>query len=134
MPRNWMTTFWWAIPNLVVPLLAIPVVVLIQWMSRKSPSWQAVVEDGQLCFYSIAILAAAWYDLKELTRKGEYVGGMDSWIFLVGLLATLAYGIMASDHIGAKTLSRDRAAVVSVAVALASIGLALQVHSMVAAH
>jgi hypothetical protein len=74
------------------------------------------------------------YDLKELMRKGEAIDGMDSWIFLVGVLATLAYGIMASDHMGAKTLSRDRAAVVSVAVAVASIGLALQVHSMVAAH
>jgi hypothetical protein len=111
MARNWVITFWWALPNLIVPLLAIPVVMVIQWMSRKRPSWQAVIEDGQVCFYSIAILASAWYDL-----------------------ATLAYGIMASDHMGAKTLSRDRAAAVSVAVAVASIGLALQVHSMVAAH
>jgi hypothetical protein len=134
MARNWVITFWWALPNLIVPLLAIPVVMVIQWMSRKRPSWQAVIEDGQVCFYSIAILASAWYDLKELMRKGEAIDGMDSWIFLVGVLATLAYGIMASDHMGAKTLSRDRAAVVSVAVAVASIGLALQVHSMVAAH
>ena len=83
MARNWVITFWWALPNLIVPLLAIPVVMVIQWMSRKRPSWQAVIEDGQVCFYSIAILASAWYDLKELMRKGETIDGMDSWIFLV---------------------------------------------------
>ena len=84
MARNWVITFWWALPNLIVPLLAIPVVMVIQWMSRKRPSWQAVIEDGQVCFYSIAILASAWYDLKELMRKGEAIDAMDSWIFLVG--------------------------------------------------
>jgi hypothetical protein len=49
MARNWVITFWWALPNLIVPLLAIPVVMVIQWMSRKRPSWQAVIEDGQVC-------------------------------------------------------------------------------------
>jgi hypothetical protein len=132
MSTNWVNTFWWAVPNLFFPLLAIPIVMGIQWLSAKRPSFQAIIEDGQICFYSIAILAAAWYDLKEYAHSGKNIGEMDTWVVIVGGLATLGYGIMASDHVGAKTLSRDRAAVASVIIGIASIALALQVHTMVA--
>lgn len=128
-----INTFWWAIPNLVVPLLAIPVVMGIQWLSMKRPSFQAIIEDGQVCFYSIAILAAAWYDLKEFSQTGHPIGGLDTWIFTIGVFATLGYGIMASDHVGAKTLSRSRAAVVSTVICLASIVVAVEVHYAVLA-
>ena len=130
---GWINTFWWAIPNLVVPLLTIPIVMAIQWLFQKQPSFQAIIEDGQVCFYSIAILAGAWYDLKEFYTTSNTTGSLDTWIFFVGALAMLGYGIMASDHVGAKTLSRSRAALVSTVLGLASIAVAIQVHHTAAA-
>lgn len=130
---GWVNTLWWAIPNLIVPLLTIPIVMGIQWLFQKQPSFQAIIEDGQVCFYSIAVLAAAWYDLKSFYETSNTTGNLDTLIFFVGALATLGYGIMASDHVGAKTLSRSRAAVVSTVLGLASIAVAIQVHHTVAA-
>jgi hypothetical protein len=128
--------FGWALPNLIVPLFVIPIAMGIQWMFRRRPDWKAVIEDGQLCFYSVTILGSAWYDLKELPTKPGGADtflsiGMDTWILMIGGFSMLGYGIMASDHLGARALDRDRAAVVSILAALASIGIALHVHRLV---
>ena len=134
MHYNWGETFWWTIPNIIVPLLTIPIVMFIQWLSNKQPSWQAIIEDGQVCFFSIALLAASWYDLKSIMHRLpiESLVGIYTLIFLIGALAALGYGIMASDHQGAKMLSRARSAGTSVVIGLASIGVATYVHSIVA--
>jgi hypothetical protein len=109
-------------------------VLRIQWLFSRIPSFSAVIEDGQLCFYSMAILATAWYDFREQHLHGAFIFELDAWIGFVGVLATLGYGILASDHLGSKMVSRDRAAILSVVIGLASITLALYVHHMVVSH
>jgi hypothetical protein len=59
--------------------------------------------------------------------------GLDTCIFSIVVFVTLCYGIMGSDHVGAKTLSRSRAAVVSTVICLASIVVAVEVHYAVLA-
>jgi hypothetical protein len=130
----WGNLFWWALPNLFVPLVTIPIAMWIQWLFSRPTSFAAVVQDGQVCFYSIALLAAAWYDVSELRSIGVPLSFLEIWFLFIGAPALLAYGILASDHLGRKMVTPRRAAVTSVVVGLASIGLALYVHYMVIAH
>ena len=99
-------------------------------MFGRPASFSAVIADGQVCFYGIAILAAAWYDLRDLAEFMP-IASMQSCIFLVGAIAASLYGVLASDHLGARMVSVGRAAVVSIVIGLASISLALIVHSKV---
>jgi hypothetical protein len=128
MPDAWVITLWWALPSLVAPLSAIPVAMGIQWLFSRPSSFASIIADGQFCFYSVTILAAAWYDIRELHMGGQFV---DIWIILIGTLATLGYGILATDHLGEKQVTKGRAATMSVVIGLASIALAFHVHTMV---
>jgi hypothetical protein len=130
MPDAWVITLWWALPNLLAPLLVIPAAMGIQWLFSRPVSFSSIIADGQVCFYSLTILTAAWYDIRELHKGGQFV---DTWVILIGMLAILGYGILATDHLGGKQVTQRRAATMSVVIGLASIALAFHVHTMVVA-
>ncbi len=95
-----MNTSYWVFTNLIVPLLTIPIVMGIQWACSRPTSWQSVIEDGQVCFYGATVLAAAWYELSEVAATRP-VTGTQGWVAPVGAIATLSYGVLASDHLAA---------------------------------
>jgi hypothetical protein len=128
--------FWdvvgWAMVNLVFPLGAIGIVLLIQWLSNKRVSLSAVIKDGQVCFYAVGILAAAYYDLQTVVHSSQ-VSGMSSWTLVVGSIAAVGYGLLAADHLGAHNFSTDRAAILSWVVGIAAFFLAFRTRYIIAA-
>ena len=58
----------WVLFNVTLPLLPVPLVWLIAWLTNKRRGLIAVLRDGQLCFYSTTLTAATIYDIAKVDR------------------------------------------------------------------
>ena len=118
----------WAIPNLFLPLATILVAVIIQTLRKQPQDWKEVIKDGQLCFYAVAILAAAFYDLQQLKQaRGE----MQLVVWLVLGVSIIMYGLVATDHQGGQNFDKDMVARYSFAVGSAAFVIACYVHWLI---
>jgi hypothetical protein len=95
----------WGLINLLIPLCIIPIAASCAWLRRENIQWLKILRDGQLCFYSICIMAASGYDVRENWEK-PYVSAMLWAIILLGGCAILFFGLIFADGDG--TLGHQR--------------------------
>ncbi|MHB8267453.1 hypothetical protein [Bradyrhizobium sp.] len=118
----------WAIPNLLLPLATIWVAVIIQTLRSQTQDWKQVIKDGQLCFYAVGILAAAFYDLQQLQKSRNE---MLLVIYVMLGVSIIMYGIIATDHQSGQTFNKDVVARYSLAVGSAAFVIACYVHWLI---
>lgn len=92
-------TYLWVLINLMVPLCIIPIAASCSWLREERIQWMKILRDGQLCFYAIAILAAAGYEVKEHWSQ-PYVASMLIAIVPSGVCAILFFGLIFADGDG----------------------------------
>jgi hypothetical protein len=87
----------WILYDVVIALLAVPLVWLAAWLIGRSRRLLQILRDGQLCFYSAALSAVAIRDVARLAGNPQApnadvalsLGGL----ILFMLLSMFVYGV-----------------------------------------